>query len=495
MKKSKIKLPFNLFLFLVFLFSFFTFHHPIDRTHYQEGDACIIGTITQVHQVASGYSFHLKAKETILVFSDTLSNQLGDQIQVCGTVTKPKTNTNFHLFSYRNYLLSQKITWQMDAEEIKLIKKNASFFYGTKQKLANYLDTYQSAAYLKTFVLGDSSFLEQKDLYQQLGISHLFSVSGMHVHFFTSTLYGLFRSKERKKIKDILVLGVLFFYAWLTGFSPSILRATFLFCFCTFKKWCSISCPNHAFLVVLFLLFVWYNPYLLYHSGFLYSFSISFFLLYYQKELENKSFWKKLVLTSTIAFVVGIPISLVFQFELNPLSIFYNLIFVPFVSFLLFPFCFLVLIFPFLDPILCFLISFLETAAFFFQKFHFTFLLGYPSYLLLVYVLACSIAIKGVLYKKMIFLVPLFVCLLVHFCLPYFDRNGYVMMLDVGQGDSILLELPYRKGVVLIDTGGNAFQKENTIGKNILIPYLKQKGIRKLSTLVISHGGIVLCTL
>ena len=65
-------------------------------------------------------------------------------------------------------------------------------------------------------------------------------------------------------------------------------------------------------------------------------------------------------MTSTIAFLVGIPISLIFQFELNPLSIFYNFFFIPFVSFLIFPFCFLVLFFPFLDSIFCVLISILE---------------------------------------------------------------------------------------------------------------------------------------
>ena len=69
-------------------------------------------------------------------------------------------------------------------------------------------------------------------------------------------------------------------------------------------------------------------------------------------------------------------------------------------------------------------------------------------------------------------------------------------MIDVGQGDSILIELPHSQNV-LIDTGGkNKYKitkwkkrkKEYSISKDTIIPLLKSFGIKKLSVLILSHG-------
>jgi len=63
-------------------------------------------------------------------------------------------------------------------------------------------------------------------------------------------------------------------------------------------------------------------------------------------------------------------------------------------------------------------------------------------------------------------------------------------MIDVGQGDSILIELPYNKNI-LIDTGGIVSyysEDKHNIGKNILIPYFKTRGIKQIDYLILSHG-------
>jgi competence protein ComEC len=72
-----------------------------------------------------------------------------------------------------------------------------------------------------------------------------------------------------------------------------------------------------------------------------------------------------------------------------------------------------------------------------------------------------------------------------------------VTFIDVGQGDSTLIELPKMKGNILIDTGGiiNYNNKEWSVKKNKYsialsktIPYLKSRGIRKLDYLILTHG-------
>ena len=56
-------------------------------------------------------------------------------------------------------------------------------------------------------------------------------------------------------------------------------------------------------------------------------------------------------------------------------------------------------------------------------------------------------------------------------------------MIDIGQGDSILIKYPYNQGNILIDTGKNDYTMTNGI-----IPYLKSVGIRKIDYLIITHG-------
>ena len=61
--------------------------------------------------------------------------------------------------------------------------------------------------------------------------------------------------------------------------------------------------------------------------------------------------------------------------------------------------------------------------------------------------------------------------------------NNEVSILDVGQGDSSLIRLKNKN--ILIDTGGNI---NYDISKNILIPYFKSVGIKKIDYLVLTHG-------
>lgn len=56
-------------------------------------------------------------------------------------------------------------------------------------------------------------------------------------------------------------------------------------------------------------------------------------------------------------------------------------------------------------------------------------------------------------------------------------------LIDVGQGDSTLIQTPNNQKI-LIDGGGS---EEYDIGKNVVIPYLLSRKINKLDYLIISH--------
>jgi len=70
---------------------------------------------------------------------------------------------------------------------------------------------------------------------------------------------------------------------------------------------------------------------------------------------------------------------------------------------------------------------------------------------------------------------------------PTASRQLRLTMFDVGQAESILLEPPDGRPV-LIDTGGSPFGSGLDVGTRVLLPALWARGVASLSTLLITHG-------
>lgn len=73
--------------------------------------------------------------------------------------------------------------------------------------------------------------------------------------------------------------------------------------------------------------------------------------------------------------------------------------------------------------------------------------------------------------------------------LPLFPRNLVVTVLDVGQGDSILIETPSGLSY-LIDGGGYPIQRENKISERVILPALYAKNISKLAGVFLTHNHV-----
>src|SRR5699024_6661768 len=79
-----------------------------------------------------------------------------------------------------------------------------------------------------------------------------------------------------------------------------------------------------------------------------------------------------------------------------------------------------------------------------------------------------------------------------------FSLDTSVSFVDVGQGDSIVIQMPFKKDVYVVDTGGKLnFLKEDWQEREIranaeftLIPFLKGEGVRKIKGLVLTHGDV-----
>lgn len=488
MKKSKKILLYSFFIFSLIITLIIT-KRNITNSKYSEGFNIIEGKIVSIQTTGNHLKIILNGEEKILInyiddkkIIDSL--KLGQIINVKGSIIKPKTNTNFNLFNYRNYLKSKKINWIMQAEEITIVNNNISLLYSFKNYLINKISNSKNKTYLNLFILGINELdKEIKSSYQNNGISHLFAISGMHITFLTTFIFNIIKNFSNKK-KFLIITIFLFIYMFLTNYSASIMRASYLFILLNIKKTWNLKIETNSLLIILLSCFLIYNPYYIYDIGFIFSFSISGGLIIISKNINNKSYIKKVFKTSIISFLISIPIMINTFNKINLLTPFFNVIFVPLVSFIIFPFSFLVFLIPILDPIYTILIIILEKISLFFSSFSFlTIILKETNiWVIFLYVLIVIYIIYQFKYKKLLIIIIL---LIAHTNINYFNRYPVLTMIDVGQGDSILIELPHNKGNILIDTGG---YYNSSLTENILIPYFLSRGIKQIDLLILTHG-------
>ncbi len=464
-----------------------------------------IGIVTNYNVLGNKLSITLKGKEKLLInyyFGNkkeknkiTNNIHLGDLIKVTGTFKSPKSQTSKYLFDYKNYLYHKKIYFIVESNSIKTIKYNKNLFYKVKQFIFNRLN---NDAYLNTFILGDKSYLKTEEInsYQENGLSHLFAISGMHISLFSAIILKLLKFlRIKEKPRFYITSAILLIYMSLTNQTPSIIRGVLFFILFSINQvyYFNIK-PTNLFILALSLTIL-LNPNYLHDIGFFYSFSISLSLIILNEYLtKNKNYFISLLKTSIISFIISMPISLYNFHQINLLSIIYNLFFVPFVSIIVFPLSLLTVIIKNLSPIYTIFTTILKTTSIFLSKItilKFTF----PHLHIFIYILYYVLIIALIKMKKKKYLIMLFLLIIFHYFYPNIIRKNYIKMIDVGQGDSILIHS--NNETVLIDTGGimkyqqEKFEKspkESSIVKTTTIPLLKSLGIRKINHLILTHG-------
>ena len=476
---------FYILLVLSLIYSFIFINFIIVKSEYKDSDKNLYGTVIDYKKSKDKTTMWVKGKEKVLVnyYSD-INVSYGDYIYVYGVFKKPKENGNFNLFNYKRYLLSNKINYVVTASKITIIKKSDNIFYTLKNNLLKRIESAnRSKGYILAFLYADKSLIE-KDIYtkyQKIGVSHLFAVSGMHVSLISIVLLKLLNKiKERKRY--IIVSIFLSIYLFLTNFTISMVRATFQFILFFINKSFKLNIDNSNLVIFLFSILVIINPYNIYNIGFLFSFIISFTLIRCSKLIKGKFIIKSLK-TSLISFFSSMPVLINNFFEVNFLGIILNIIYIPFVSYILFPLSLVTVLFPSLDNILYMFISHFEKITDFFSNIKFLSfsICKMDIFLIIIYYIIFIYILKRK--KKLIYKI-----IIVIISLTFLINNGRIVnnevsILDVGQGDSSLIRLKNKN--ILIDTGGNI---NYDISKNILIPYFKSVGIKKIDYLVLTHG-------
>jgi len=126
--------------------------------------------------------------------------------------------------------------------------------------------------------------------YSNTGALHVLSVSGLHVAIvymvFSWMLFFLDKYKRGRIIKAILLILFLWFYAALTGLSPSVLRAATMFSFIIVAKTFSRHTNIYNTLAASAFLLLLINPYLIMEVGFQLSYLAVLGIVYIQPKIQ-----------------------------------------------------------------------------------------------------------------------------------------------------------------------------------------------------------------
>ena len=127
-----------------------------------------------------------------------------------------------YLFNYKKYLSTKNIYHQLKINSYKKISNNKNIFYFIKQKI---LSHFKNNPYLNILLIGDNSYVpkEISKSYQNNGLSHLFSVSGMHVTLIASIISKLLTKLNENK-KTLIISIFLLLYLQIVGLQAAVIR-------------------------------------------------------------------------------------------------------------------------------------------------------------------------------------------------------------------------------------------------------------------------------
>lgn len=277
-------------------------------------------------------------------------------------LAKPETvppPLNPHQFDYKRYLEKQGIHHQILANKNVLVSLEhpsqtllgvaSSFREHIIAQLKKHDFGVQELGVIQALLLGQRDDISEDTYnnYINAGAVHILAVSGLHVGILLLLLQFLLSPLERlrsgKTLKLVIIVTLLWAYAFIAGLSPSIIRAVTMFSFLAYAM--HLNRPTNSFNIIalsmLFILLV--KPLFLFQVGFQMSYAAVFSIVWIYPKMQrfwypDNYFLQKIwqLLSVSVGAQLGVlPISLFYFHQFPALFFVANLLIIPFLGLIL----------------------------------------------------------------------------------------------------------------------------------------------------------------
>lgn len=468
----------------------------------------------------------------------------GDRIRFICKLRRPRNFYNPGGFDYSRYLALQGIFvtgYLKNNRDIARIGEGDSAYLrrvieGVRGKIRGFIDgkpELQSRGIIKALLLGEKGEIPEKtrDNFITAGVAHILAISGLHLGFIALVAFlfirWILRSSERlmlaldiNKIAAILTIFPILFYAFIAGLGVSTFRAAIMII--TFLIAIVIDRERDLYntLALAASIITVISPTSIFDISFQLSFVSVLAILYLTPRFLHylslipglpakpaPSVAKKignytgfLVLVSIAATLGTGPIAAYYFNRVALLGCISNIAIVPIVGFLIIPLSLLFALTIFISPPLASLLFDLDSimvgfivdiVGLFTHLPGVSFRVTTPTILeiTLFYLFVAFLfnlkRLKRAGYATLVLLILITANHSYWYYTKNFNHNLRVTFLDVGQGDSALIEFP--KGKRMIIDGGGSYNDSFDTGRNILAPFLWREKIKRVDYLLLSH--------
>jgi len=399
--------------------------------------------------------------------------ELGDILYLNGEIKPFRSMTIPYGFDQQIYYLSKNIRGYVDIKDIRKINHEVSF-YIFRDKLEQQISKYQSSIYLKSLILGEKTFSdEQNELFGELGILYLFSVSGLHIYVFLLIMKKVFFYLSlSKRTQDMLTLLIYLFFLYLNSFSFGVFRLILMFIFKGVNEKYGFELTKLDGMQIVFFMMIMFNIHWVFHQGVLITYLILMMLYLTEFLYQGQKGYLKKLLMSTLIFLVILP----FSNQISLLMLLMLPILIVIFSGPVFMGSILIVLIPELDFIFNKAIQNMEWLLQLMSNKNISInlpsmdvLMVFIYYVFLVYLLRSKSVIS--LVKRSLILVMILCSPFIKFSISDITK---VYFLDVGQGDSIYIENNTCK--LMIDS----YQSTES--------FLKNRGVYTLDYLILTHS-------
>ena len=453
--------------------------------------------------------------------TDTPLN-IGEKLTLKGKIRKPFSSTNPSQFDYSSYLrnFNTFTTTYANYSDIKIEKDSLSLKWRFLQYLNNTRNRILKvhSQFLKSpnleilggIVFGDDAVAPPdyiKTSFINSGLLHILAASGMNVAFiFTFWFIILKFLKVPYKPRVLTGMLVVILYTFMTGLGASVIRAALMLLFVLAGKLIDRDTHSVSLLSLVAVLMLIYNPAYINDVSFQLSFFVTFGLLttanFLSKKFEKIPDWIKApVLIPIVAQIWIAPIQMFYFNTFSLYSVLANISTVSLLSIISFGgfvSSAISIIPPFakitcqvFDFFLNYLLNILIWISNFFANLKFSLIqTTHPNIIqmLIYYIMLITVTyLIKIDKRKQAIITVLVTCLILGLTwikLP--NNNLEIIAFDVQNADSFLIKTPQNK-YFMIDTGKAPFESGNSQAKIIMLKYLKDRGIKNLEGVIVTH--------